>query len=159
MMTVYALAPERTRRSGEHVLDYFLPARHPVADEYEYPQYDDNASIRYKDVGELMSHLQSEPTSPYSLYWDSRTPQSDVQVEQGMLFFTEDGGMIVGLAVPENLAGQTLVNLRNVLGAAWGMATGDEPPPLSALGFIAACRSASLPRVVNGVFMDRSECC
>jgi hypothetical protein len=90
----YVLCENRDEKFIIEFLNFFIPEREESSDEYEYPQYDTNSKLYFENVDKLIKHLIINNTSEYSIYW--RNKKKD-KLRGAMLFFTEDGKLIIGL--------------------------------------------------------------
>ena len=104
----------------------------------------------YGSPWELVDRLLKEHTQSHSLYW--RNPRPGI-VRHAMLFFTVDSGLIAGLTVAtadSERAGTMLLRLAESVGARYGYALGESPPPSSASEFEAEAHKVEpeLPRLL-----------
>lgn len=90
----YVLCENRNEKFISEFLNFFISEREESSDEYGFPQYDTNAELYFENVEKLIRHLIINNTSEYSIYW--RNKKKD-KLRGAMLFFTEDGKLIIGL--------------------------------------------------------------
>lgn len=88
-----------------------------------------------------MAYLERNPSETYGVYWNAMGSTGIVQ--QGMLFYTADGHLILGLAVNEKVAGKLFTELVAFAGTAVGMFGCEQRPPETASEFILMARSAA----------------
>jgi hypothetical protein len=97
----------------------------------------------YASAAELIDHLLLEPDQEYAIYW-SRNPGPGEDLLSAHLFFTRDGGLIAGLTIGADRFAETAATLHELagsVGAQYGYATGEEPPPYETTAeFIARVR-------------------
>jgi hypothetical protein len=144
LLDLYALAPARTEAISNQFRSTWLRRFKESADDYEVPQYADNPDVIYTSVDDLIRKLVASPMETHAIYWRNSQPGP---IRHGMLFFTKDGSMIVGLSVDEERsdhAKQLLCELATTIGAVHGYATIEEPPPDRTAEFLARARSASI---------------
>lgn len=151
---IYSLCHVRSREVAVQFLNRFLPNRVAVADEYPFPEFADNPKSVFKDPFDVIELLESDVGETYALYWNNSADDPDLTSPlQAMLFFLNDGKMIVGLAVSSQAPNQILKVVSDFVGADYAMVTGDEPPPEHSEEFKQLCKDGTLPRVVAGVMM------
>ncbi|HJZ90588.1 MAG TPA: hypothetical protein VKE40_06915 [Gemmataceae bacterium] len=138
---VYALAPARTAEAVERFLARFAPAREPAADEYEVPRYADTPAVVFHTPAELVAHCVAHPAEPHGLYWRCLGSGDPAHV---MVFFTPDGGLILGVSVtadPERWLAELLASTGSKVGGV-GF---EEPPPDTASEFAGWTMRAAEP--------------
>ena len=141
---LYALADGRSHEVVRRFRDRWLTDCEPAADEYEFPQYSDRPDAVYSSPWELVDRLIAAPEQPHSLYWTNRRRGYE---RNAMLFFTTDRGLIAGLTVATedpDRAGATLRRLAESIGARFGYATWEEPPPDTTFEFKVRARTAQI---------------
>jgi len=148
---VYVLCQERSADAAVRFLDKFLPVRRGVAEEYYYPENSDKPTFHTTDEAQLIAHLVQIPKSKYGIYWDQEAVS---EPSLAMLFFTEDGGMIAGLAVPEEASKRYLGELAQDVRGRFGMVSFEERPPDTTEEFIYRCRSSGNLRIVDGMLVE-----
>jgi hypothetical protein len=140
----YVLVPERSKQLIDDFLDVFLPERKEYADEYEVPQYSDEPGYTFSSVDELIGHLVTSVSEPYSIYWAS-TGEGDVRF--AMCFFTNDGWLILGLSTEAKVNDTSredyaLNLLKRFASNGIGYITYEEPPPLNSKQFMERAKQA-----------------
>jgi len=149
-VTVYALTFDRSRQEVERLLNHFSVRRSACAAEYEYPEYSHSPECVYTDDGSILDRLETDKNASYSLYWDVVESKGDFSVEQEIVFYTDDGGVIFGVVVLEPLARSILEEFQTAFGPKWAMITGDECPPLTSLQFKDVCYNSEVPKICEG---------
>jgi len=91
---LYVLASERSTLVAKHFKDTWLADFDEAASEYEFPQYADEPLVVYSSATDLIEKLIKNPNETHSIYCNN--PRKD-SVSSGMLFFTSDGSIIVGI--------------------------------------------------------------
>lgn len=97
IVEIYVLCEERTENHLSAFLNYFLPERLPSMDEYSIPENSDDPQETYFSEKEILARLFQKTNEPYAFYWNGDAPISTV-----MVFFTNDNGLIVGLAIDDH---------------------------------------------------------
>lgn len=140
MMTqeIYALAKDRSAKFATSFLDTLLPCRMAVADNYPVPECADVPTQVFQCEDQLFDFLEANPDMGYGLYWNSRSATS--QISQAMLFYTDDGYLILGLAVDPQSALRILEELKRFASTEFGMVGSEQRPPETAQEFIALCQ-------------------
>lgn len=138
---------ERNEELAARFLDRFLPDREDVADEYPFPELSDSPERTFSDAASLIRHLESKRDHGYALYWD-RKNSGDPQ--QAMLVFTEDGGMIAGVASTNPEPQRLLRDVADVVDGKFGLVVLEERPPDTLEEFVAMCKGAEGIRLVDG---------
>ena len=95
---IYIISKKRDRKSVEDFLDKFLPQRTETADEYEFPQYSDNAEIIFSTADDALNKCIEEPDLDYRIYWRTL---GENKPEHAMVFFLADGYVIYGLSTDD----------------------------------------------------------
>ena len=144
----YCLVASRDATIGIAFLDKFLPDREASAVDYPVPRYVDAPQHVFTDPGELMLFLAKKLNEKYSIYW--RNIDSTNVFGHGMLFYTDDGKMIVGVSVAGNYPEDALVircykEVKKFLNSEMGCITIEEPPPLNAIEFKDFCSNRYIP--------------
>lgn len=141
----YCLVDSRTVETCLRFLDEFLPERIESADEYPLPLHSDHPQKVLGDVHLVMKHLEEEKEEAYVLYW--RSTKDDSRVKHGMLFYTNDGHLIVGVSIEgESLEDREAIQMLQDLKAHFTSHIGcmrveGPPPPFNASAFIAFCNA------------------
>lgn len=144
---VYVLCAERSVALADRLLAELAPSRSPTATEFPYPRLVDHPRMIFADAQELIQKLETETNESYSIYWDV---ESGV-VDQIMLFFTSDGGMIVGLGGPRISPEMALSALQKIVHGQYGYVTSCSCPPDSINQFVSICERATLVNLFEGV--------
>jgi len=92
---LYVLARERSAAVANHFLDAFVPDRDQSAADYGFPKYASQLEVVLKSAAEAIQYCESHPVETQSIYF--RNLGTDPA--HAMLFFTSDGGLILGLSV------------------------------------------------------------
>lgn len=146
-LEVYVLAGSRHAHVATQFLQRFLPTRRAASDEYPFPEFSTSPERVYGDPDELMRRLESSPDEAYAIYWDADEAST---FRQGMLFFTRDAAMIVGLVIAISDIAQVLLDVAQVVDGRFGFISGESPPPGTRDEFIRVCREGTLTRLVDG---------
>ncbi len=144
---IYVLCKERSKKLVFEFLDRFFPEREASSEDYPYPEYSDDPECVYDDCDELFEVLENNTEESYSVYWDST---NDGEVKNAMVFFTEDGGMIVGIAVECDDCGVWLKKLSEVVEGEYGYVSFDSPPPETRKDFIMYCKNSDQVKLMAG---------
>jgi hypothetical protein len=150
LIDVYVLASERSSKYAYRFLDTWTKGFEQAADEYEYPQYATKPDIVLTEPKSLIERLIEDPTQPYSIYWSNL---HDDLISSAMLFFTVDGGMIVGVSVAIDDLSKAAPYLRSLaddFDGRLGYATFEEPPPDSTEDFIKTVTLSAGPKILQG---------
>ena len=147
---VYVDCAARTVEMAKRFLDRFLPSRSQTSEDYVYPELSDDSKCIFSNVDELIEKLVAEPSEGYGIYWDR---EGDGDPFQAMLFFTEDGGLIAGLATKSPNTADVLQSLSEAVGGRFGVAVHEEPPPDLMSEFIQKCRLSTTARLVDGAIL------
>ncbi|BDD08540.1 hypothetical protein FUAX_09720 [Fulvitalea axinellae] len=100
---VYVIQKSRSKKLGVDFLNHFLPIREESADEYLIPQYLDDPIHEFDNAEDLMTFLESNPQYAQSIYW--RNKDKENLNKQGMIFYTKDGNMILGISRNADMSG------------------------------------------------------
>lgn len=142
---LYILCP-RTMPIINMFFKLFLPNWEKLAEEYEVPQYADNPEIVFENPDEIISYLIKNHEYDYSMYFQNKKNE---EPEQGMLFFTNDGYLIIGIVVRSDYI-NWFKKLKNTFDASFGYLTLEEVPPNSSFDFKRISESTITHRLVNG---------
>src|SRR5207245_1555327 len=69
----------------------------PCTAEFPVPELSDCPTKSFYSVSDILNYLETHETERYGLYFGNKAVNAEI--ETGMLFFTEDGGMILGLGM------------------------------------------------------------
>ena len=130
---VYALTPTRTADAVERFLAWFAPTREPSAADYPVPHLADTPAAVFGTAAEVVTHCVACPSEPYGVYWRSLAADDPAHA---MVFFTADGGLVLGLSVvtePKRWLGELLA----ATGGTAGWVGVEELPPKTAREFLA----------------------
>ncbi|MBO0698863.1 MAG: hypothetical protein J2P46_10745 [Zavarzinella sp.] len=124
------LAPERAAMVALQFLEEFAPRREQSAADYHFPQYSDQSGVVLTAAEDAIGHCVDHRSESQSLYFRNLGDGP----AHAMLFFTEDGGLILGLSVQDH-ADVALARLREYARSEIGYATFEEPPPVTVTEF------------------------
>lgn len=133
---VYVLASERTISYAEKFISAWTYGFEAAAEEYEFPQYAKAPEIIFSTASQLIERLILNSQQPHAIYWHN---SNEGDTRDAMLFFTTDGGMIVGLSVEVDKredARKFLEALAADVDGEFGMVMLEQPPADSAEEFI-----------------------
>jgi hypothetical protein len=129
---VYVLANERTAAAVVAFLDHFLPNRVAAAEDYPVPEYADPPQRVFADPADVIEWCASRADQSYAVYWLNGRTSSEPH--SAHVFFLSDGGMVLGLSIGQNGAGEPdelLRHLRSFVGSHVGYWTHEHPPAQS----------------------------
>lgn len=132
---VYALCVDRSAVSFGKFRSAFLTHAEEAADEYEFPHLADSKEFITKDLPVILEKLYHEKEEDYAIYW---RVYLDEGTTAAMMFFTDDGYIIYGLTVSEDIAETVLEKLKKLFSSEIGGKTFEQPPPLNSKEFIEA---------------------
>jgi hypothetical protein len=133
---IYVLARSRDEATVTTFLDHFAPDREETQDEYTIPQNAGEPRMTLGSAAEVVSHCCLHPAETQSIYWRR---VGDGDPAYGMVFFTSDGCLILGLSVAESNAQALLSELRKHTRSDYSYATVESPPPDSGAEFRKLC--------------------
>ncbi|WP_018694169.1 hypothetical protein [Algicola sagamiensis] len=148
---VYVLCKSRSFILAHKFLNQFAPSRECSHEDFPFPEYTDTPSQVYKCVEDVLRELESNQTESYSLYWDVIAHD---YLNSVMLFFTDDGGMIAGIAVSEGYETKVINDLTKTVSGEYGYVSYENVPPSSSEEFIRICNSSNHLRVVAGKVLE-----
>ena len=134
---LYALSSDRSAAFTLRFLDTFTPGGSAAAVDYPVPEHANLSTHTFTQVEELLAHLESNPSEPYGVYWRAHRDAADVRM--AMLFYTDDGFVILGLAVDESCEAAQMARLKAFADAEFTVAWDEQAPPRSAVAFRALC--------------------
>jgi hypothetical protein len=154
---IYVLGPERSAVAAGRFLDTFVPDREPSAVEYLFPERADVPDVTLRDPIEAIRHAARRPGEEQRFYFRNA---GTGEPAHAMVFFTSDGGMVLGVSVPEQhedphreeaeIAGW-LARLQQATGAAVGYALYESPPPGNTVAeFVGGLAVAWPPKLIDG---------
>lgn len=149
----YVLCESRSTELAKRFLDTFLPFRIPVAEDFPFPQYEDDSKAIFQTPEELMKCLEENKDEGYSFYWNS---QCESGPDQAMLFYTEDGAMIVGLSGVNLAPADTLKKISKQVEGRYGYFTIESCPPNTRDEFIEICRESTLTNLFDGWIRNKT---
>ena len=94
-----------------------------------------------------MAVLENQKDKSYALYWDCH--DSDV-VRSAMLFYTEDGALVAGLAVTAGNGEAWLRSIAEAVHGSHGYVSFDSPPPETRRAFLEVCSASDQARMISG---------
>lgn len=154
---IYVLAPERSAEAALRFLNAVTPDREPAADEYQFPEDAEASDATFRDPADAIRYAAGRPGERQRLYFRN---VATVGPAHAMVFFTGDGGMVLGVSVmarqedPHREAAEIadwLDRLRTVSGAVAGYALYESPPPCgTAAEFVGGLAVALPPKLVGG---------
>jgi len=138
---LYALSNERTATLASRFLNTFGAELLPFAEDFPVPEFSVNPAHVFRRVEDLISFLELNRSEPYGLYWN--VGASEGEIAQAMLFYTTDGGLILGLAVTPESAPLHLRRLMTFAGTDDAMYGDEQRPPETSGEFVAKCRKGT----------------
>jgi hypothetical protein len=127
---VYVMARERTAGVAMRFLEMFVPMREQSAVDYEFPQYSEKPTTVIQTASEAIQHCEAHPDEAQSFYFRNRGEGP----AHGMLFFTADQGLILGLSVDEH-EDDWLFRLKEWANSNVGYIASEVPPAPTAAEF------------------------
>ena len=150
LVEIYVLCENRTQSLALKFLDGFAENRTNTAEDFPFPEYVDEPDIIYTKDTEVMAALEKQPSESYSLYWDTT---SESAIKNAMLFYTEDGGLVAGVAVKDSDHEKWINKLAKVVNGAYGYVSFENVPPDTKGEFIELCNSSDQIKMVGGKVM------
>ncbi len=150
LIDIYVLASERSNEIFDLFINSWMRGFIEVADEYEFPQYSEKPQAVYSTYKKLVNKLMDAPQEPHSIYW--RAPNKDI-VKGGMVFFTSDCAMIVGVSIDSTDMKQIsryLKKIADTVGGSAGYCAFEEPPPETVKEFLDAVMLSNYPKLIDG---------
>lgn len=134
----YYLIDSRKYEIGINFLDNFLSIRKESSVDYPVPIYDDNPKHIFSCYKELMRFLDENPEEEYSIYW--RSLEDENIIKHGMIFYTNDNRMILGVSVEgreinEGIVIETYYKVKKFLESKVSCITVEEMPPMNSFEF------------------------
>ncbi len=127
---LYVLSPARSAAMAERFLDTFAPRREQSAAEYEFPEYSDKPLVIVKSAREAIRYCEDHLGEAHRISFRNLGEGP----AHAMLFFTPDGGLILGLSVVE-YEDEWFGRLTEVAGSTVGYIAFETPPPATAAEF------------------------
>ena len=153
---IHVLAPKRSAAAACRFLDEFVPDREPGAAEYEFPEFAEHPEVVFRDWVEAVNYAAKRPSERHLISF--RNPAAD-QPALAMVYFTGDGGMILGISIS---AGQEdrvrgavelaewLARVQAATGAEIGYALHESPPSYETIAaFVGDLSVALAPKLVD----------
>lgn len=154
---IYVLSPCRTADAAFSFLDAILPNRQSTRDEYWFPEFSDAPEVVIRGANAAIEYAVKQSSETQWVYF-----QNSLLTEPkiGMVVFTGDGGMILGVSIDawpddrkreEESISRWLLNLQFVTDALVGYALFESPAPSATVEeFVAHLDMALPPKLVNG---------
>ena len=147
MIELYILCGDRSLEIACKFLDKFTPDRKALAKDYYFPQYSDEPTYILKNDIDIIKMLTSFTNEPYSLYWAGHNGC----IDESMLFFTKDGGMIAGVVIDYSMATKDFfIEFFNCVLGKFGYIDFECDPPDFTHEFIKKCEDSTLIKLING---------
>jgi hypothetical protein len=155
MYDIYVLAKERTQYYIRTFLDNWAMGFEETDAYYSFPEFSDSPETIY-DVEALIQRLIDNPGESYAIYWITRNHVAEITT--AMLFFTDDGQLIVGVSTRQNHMDPQVLekNLRSILvrladdvDGKLGGVFFEERPPSSALEFEREITEGRYPNLIR----------
>jgi hypothetical protein len=127
---VYVLSPERSATAAERFLDTFAPKREQSAEEYVFPQFAEQPLRALKSAREAIQYCEIHSGEAQSLYFRNL----GAGPAHAMLFFTSDGGLILGVSVVDQ-ENEWITRLKEYVGTEFGYIAFESPPAATAAEF------------------------
>ena len=125
---VYVLTKKRDPEFLRGFLNEFLPNHKEIADEYEIPRYSDNPVKIFDKADTLIQYCCVQQDVEQAIYWSN---VSENEPRSAMIFFTEDGHLILGLSTDDSsLEDYFLTLLMDFSDSQVGYITYESPPEM-----------------------------
>lgn len=134
---VYVLARERSASAAEHFLNTFVPDRVQSAVDYVFPQSGE-PSLAIGSAEAAIQYCEAHPLEAQSFYFRN----VGIEPDHAMLFFTPDGGLILGLSVVGH-EDEWFARLKEHAGSKVGYITFESPPAITATEFKQAAENVA----------------
>ena len=115
----YVLARDRSSEVCDRFLVEFAPYREQSAIDYCFPQHSDRPTLVLTAPEDAIRHCATNPSESQSFYFRNLA-DGPAHV---MLFFTSDGGLILGLSVEEDEMDDSYARLREHAQSEFGYVT------------------------------------
>lgn len=144
----YYLINSRKSKIILNFIETFSIVKKEIADEYLVPQNSNFTERTFYSDEELLSFLEANQNYDYDIYWENEHTKS--VIKQFSVHFTDDGKMIIGVAVVGNeLNSKDTVKLfkeiKNYLNSSIACITSEEPPPTNSVEFADFCSERFIP--------------
>lgn len=100
---IYVFQKSRSKKLGIDFLNHFLPLREESTDEYIIPQFSENPEHEFDNAEDVMTFLESNSEYSQGIYW--RNKDEENLNKHGMIFYTSDGNMILGISRNADMSG------------------------------------------------------
>lgn len=129
------------------IRNYYI-LKKELADEYPVPQNSNSIEKTFHSDEKLLTFLEINQNYDYDIYWENERMESIIK--QFSIHFTDDGKMIVGVAILGNeLNSKDSVKLfkeiKNYLNSSIACITSEEPPPTNSIEFTKFCKQRFKP--------------
>jgi hypothetical protein len=115
---------------AERFLDTFAPQREQSAEDYVFPQYAQQPLVILKSAREAIHYCEAHSAEAQSIYFRNL----GAGPAHAMVFFTSDGGLILGLSVVER-EDEWFDRLKEYAGSDLGYIAFETPPPATTAEF------------------------
>jgi hypothetical protein len=144
---MYVFTPSRSRKLVNNFLAAFFSKTEEAAGEYVI-NLGEGKFHEFAHVGDIMKFLETNENRAYSIYWRSADELEESRL--GMVFYQDDGGMVIGISTPGNDpehpdAVALYKKLRGYLNATLGCITVEEAPPSNSIEFQKFCLKRYAP--------------
>jgi len=144
---LYYLVDNRKSKIIFNFIEHYSIVKEELADEYPIPQYSNFVERTFLSDDELLTFLEANSNYDYNIYWENEDKKS--LIRQLSLHFTDDGKMIVGVAMVGNEINSDSVKLfkeiKNYLNSSIACITSEEPPPTNSTEFEVFCNERFIP--------------
>lgn len=144
---IYVLCNKRNRDEALQILDHFIPQRRELAEDYPFPRFTEAPDKVFYNTKEIMKQLETHPDEEYALYWENSAEEVP---RQSILVYTEDGALVVGFVVPENVEEEWLKKIALFTEGKYGFSAFEEYPPSTIPEFIARVKRDPFLRLDEG---------
>lgn len=144
----YYLISNRMSRVIYDFIEKYSIMQRELADEYSVPQYSGFIERTFYSDKELLLFLEANPIYDYNIYWENENMES--VIKQFSVHFTDDGKMILGVAIVENKPRsinslKLFKEIKNYLNSTIACITSEEPPPTNSIEFVRFCNERFMP--------------
>ena len=132
---IYVLCDSRSHEKIVKFLEKFLPNNIEDADMYYIPYLSENPEISFEKLNEFMQYMENATDKPNAIYW--RNSQKEGDPRFAMVFYTDDGKMILGLSLNESdREEEVLEKIQRFVNSNYGYITFGDIPPTNSDAFI-----------------------